>query len=80
MNAAYYLKLASDEFCETLLFAGLIDRQEFKYKEKDKKGSTRYRYITSIGEVYIYSPRSIFINGKKHSSLTEARQYLYTFL
>jgi hypothetical protein len=80
MNVAYYRKIATDEFCETLLFADLIRDDVFKFKETDSKGATRYRIMTSIGQIFVYSPKSIFINGKKYSSLSQARQYIYSFL
>lgn len=73
MNDAYLRKLISDEMRETLLFSGLVQDYHCKTKEKDSSGKTRYRFDTEIGPVFVYSSKSIYINGKRFPSLTQAR-------
>lgn len=73
MNDAYLRKLISDELRETLLFCGLVHEYHCKTKEVDKAGKTRYRFDTEIGPMFVYSAKSIYINGKRFPSLTQAR-------
>lgn len=80
MNDAYLRKLISDELRETLLFAGLVSDYHCKTKEKDKSGKTRYRFETSIGTMLVYSSKSIYINGKRFNSLTQARAEIGKYL
>lgn len=80
MNASYHRKIVSDEFRETLIFCGLVDNYHCKTKEKDKKGATRYSFDTKLGNIYIYSPKSIYIHNKKLNSLYAAKQYLVNYL
>lgn len=80
MNDAYLRKLISDELRETLLFSGLVNEYHCKTKEKDSKGKTRYTFITKIGPMYVYSSKSIYINGKKFPSLTQARVEIGKYL
>ena len=80
MNDAYLRKLVSDELRETLLFSGLVDEYHCKTKEKDSKEKTRYRFDTKIGPMYVYSSKSIYINGKKFPSLTQARVEIGKYL
>lgn len=80
MNDAYLRKLISDELRETLLFAGLVSDYHCKTKEKDKSGKTRYRFETSIGPMYVYSSKSIYINHKRFPSLTQARVEIGKYL
>jgi hypothetical protein len=80
MNEAYLRKLISDEFRETLLFCGFVDNYHCKTKEVDTKGKTRYTFNTSIGPCMVYGSKSIYVNGKKFPSLTQARYELGRYL
>ena len=81
MNANYFRSLACEELCETLMWGDLVDDfGTFRSKEKDKKGQTFYRLSMKSGEVLVYSPKSIFINGQKHTSVAAAKVYLQKIL
>lgn len=77
MNANYFRSLVCEELCETLMWGDLVhDFSTFKSKDTDRKGQTFYRLTMKEGEVLIYSPKSIFVNGKKHTSVASAKVYL----
>lgn len=77
MNPAYYRKLASDEIRETLFWADLTTNwNEIKSKEVDSKGKTFYRLRMRQGEVHVYSPKVIYINGHKTHSVNEAKRHI----
>ncbi len=80
MNDAYLRKLISDELRETLLFCGFVDTYHCKTKEVDKNGKTRYRFDTTIGPMFVYSSKSIYICGKRVPSLTQARVEIGKYL
>ena len=81
MNAAYYRALICEELCETVMWGTLVDQFDtFKSKQKDKKGVDHYRLDTKIGPVLIYSPKSIFINGKKFTSSSSAKYHLQSLI
>ena len=80
MNDAYLRKLISDELRETLMFCGMVNDFHCKTKEKDQKEKTRYRFETSIGTMLVYSSKSIYINGKKFNSITQARAEIGKYL
>jgi hypothetical protein len=73
MNENYLRKLISDEVRETLLFCGMVENYHCKTKEVDKNGKTRYTFNTTIGPVFVYGSKSIYVNGKRFPSLTQAR-------
>jgi len=77
MNANYFRSLACEELCETLMWGDLVHNfSSFKTKDKDRKGQTFYRLSMRNGEVLIYSPKSIFVNGQKCTSVDSARLHL----
>ena len=77
MNAAYHRSLVCEELCETLMWGNLVHKfDEFKTKEKDKKGVQHYKLTMKNGQVLVYSPKSIFIDGNKFTSLSSAKAYL----
>lgn len=77
MNANYFRKLISDDICETLMWSGLAEKYEgLKSKEVDKKGKSFYRLKMIPGEILIYSPKVIYINGHKCHSMNEAKRHL----
>jgi hypothetical protein len=77
MNANYFRKLLSDEMGETLMWSGLATNYRgMKTKETDNKGKTFYRLKMSKGDVLIYSPKVIYINGHKCHSMNEAKRHL----
>lgn len=77
MNAAWFRKLVSDEFREMLMWSGLAtDFSKIKTKEKDKRGNTFYRLSGDGIEVLVYSPKTIYINGKKLNSVNEAKRHI----
>jgi len=80
MNEAYLRKLISDEVRETLMFCGFVDSYHCKTKELDNKGKTRYTFKTSIGPVMVYGSKSIYVNGKRFPSITQARYELGKYL
>ena len=80
MNEAYLRKLTSDEVRETLMFCGFVDTYHCKTKELDKSGKTRYTFNTNIGPVMVYGSKSIYVNGKRFPSLTQARYELGKYL
>jgi hypothetical protein len=80
MNNAYLRKLTSDDLQETLLFADLFRDNHRKTKEQDSKGKTRYKFETTIGLMYVYSHKCIYINGKKFTSLVQARAEIGKYL
>ena len=79
MNAGYMRKLVSDEFRETLMFMDFVDDYHCKTKVVDKS-KTFYKFDTKIGECRVYSPKLIYINDTKCTSLTIARRELYNYL
>jgi hypothetical protein len=77
MNANYFRKLLSDEMAETLMWSGLAENYRgMKTKETDNKGKTFYRLKMIKGDVLIYSPKVIYINGHKCHSMNEAKRHL----
>jgi len=77
MNANWFRKLVSDEIRETIMWAGLANKHEgMKSKETDKKGKTFYRLITDIGDILVYSPKVIYVNGHKCHSVAEAKRHI----
>jgi hypothetical protein len=77
MNANYFRSLACEELCETLMWGDLVDDfGTFRSKEKDKKEQTFYRLSMKNGTVLVYSPKSIFIDGQKLTSVAAAKVYL----
>ncbi len=77
MNANYFRSLACEELCETLMWGDLVhDFGTFRSKEKDKKEQTFYRLSMKNGTVLVYSPKSIFIDGQKLTSVAAAKVYL----
>jgi hypothetical protein len=48
----------------------------FRSKEKDKREQTFYRLSMKNGTVLVYSPKSIFIDGQKLTSVAAAKVYL----
>lgn len=79
MNNAYARKLISDEFRELLMFAGLVNNYHCKTKVQNGK-TTYYSFDTKIGECRVASPKAIYVNDKKFTSLKEARLELYRYL
>jgi hypothetical protein len=47
-----------------------------KSKEVDKKGKTFYRLKMVCGEVLVYSPKVIYVNGYKCHSVNETKRHL----
>lgn len=80
MNEAFLRKLISDEVRETLMFCGFVDSYHCKTKELDSKGKTRYTFQTNIGPVMVYGSKSIYVNGKRFPSITQARNELGKYL
>ena len=77
MNANYFRKLISDEIRETLMWAGLATNfKDIKTKETDSRGKTFYRLKMIEGEILVYSPKVIYINGHKTHSVHEAKRHL----
>jgi hypothetical protein len=77
MNANYFRKLISDEMGETLMWSGLAaEYRGMKSKEVDNKGKSYYRLKMIKGDVLIYSPKVIYINGHKCHSVNEAKRHL----
>lgn len=77
MNANYFRSLVCEELCETLMWGDLVDDfRTFRSKETDKKGQTFYRLSMKSGEVLVYSPKSIFIDRQKFTSVAAAKVYL----
>lgn len=77
MNANWFRKLVSDELREMILWAGLADKYEgIKSKETDKKGKTFYRLTTNIGDIIVYSPKVIYVNGYKCHSVNETKRHI----
>lgn len=77
MNANWFRKLVSDEIREVVMWAGLADKYEgMKSKEVDKKGKTFYRLTTKIGDILIYSPKVIYVNGHKCHSVNETKRHI----
>jgi len=77
MNANYFRSLACEELCETLMWGDLVDDfGTFRSKEKDKREQTFYRLSMKNGTVLVYSPKSIFIDGQKLTSVAAAKVYL----
>lgn len=77
MNANWFRKLVSDELREMVLWAGLADKYEgMKSKETDKKGKTFYRLTTNIGDIIVYSPKVIYVNGHKCHSVNETKRHI----
>lgn len=62
---------------ETLMWAGLAaEYRGMKSKETDTKGKSFYRLKMIKGDVLIYSPKVIYINGHKCHSMNEAKRHL----
>jgi len=80
MNEAYLRKLTSDEVRETLMFCGFVDTYHCKTKELDKNGKASYTFKTNIGPVIVNGSKSIYVNGKRFPSLTQARYELGKYL
>lgn len=80
MNAAFIRKLVSDDLRETLFFCGLIKDWHCKTKETDTKNKTFYRLDTTIGDIFVYGPKQIYIQGQKFSSIDLVRQELSKYL
>lgn len=80
MNNGFLLKITSDELRETLYFCNLIADFNCKIKEKDEKGKTRYRLKTLIGDIYVYSPKVIYIKGNKFTSIDNFKRALIPFI
>ena len=80
MNANWLRKIVSDEIRETMIFCGFVDNYHCKTKEKDNKGNTRYRLSTKIGDVLIYSPKTIYIAGEKFTSVSSMKYGLIKYL
>ena len=80
MNENYLRKLISDEMRETLLFCALVNDYHCKSKEVDKNGKTFYNFNTTIGPVLVYGSKSIYVNGKRFPSLTQARAEIGKYL
>lgn len=77
MNANYFRSLACEELCETLMWGDLVDDfGTFRSKEKDKREQTFYRLSMKNGTVLVYSPKSIFIDGQKLTSVAAAKVHL----
>jgi hypothetical protein len=81
MNNAYARKMVSDELRETLMFAGLVDDYHCKTKVLGSDGKTRhYELKTHFGTCKVVSPKNIYVNDKKFTSLYLARKEIYKFL
>lgn len=82
MNANWLRKLVSDEIREVLMWAGLADNyHSIKTKEVDKKGKTFYRLKMNCGEILVYSPKAIYVNKYRCSSVSECkRQIQYNYV
>lgn len=79
MNAAYFRALVCEELCETIMWGQMVDNFDgFKTKEKDKKGVEHYRLSLRHGQVLVYSPKAIYVDGKKFNSVGSAKVYLQT--
>jgi len=77
MNANYFRMLISDEIRETIMWAGLAENfRDIRTKEVDSKGKTFYRLKMIEGEILVYSPKVIYINGHKTHSVHEAKRHL----
>ena len=80
MNAAYFRKLVSDEIRETFFWCGLLSSWDCKSKETDTKNKPFYRLQTGLGDVLVYGPKSIYVQGQKFSSIDLVRQELSKYL
>ena len=76
INAAFARKMCSDELRETLMWCGFAKEYHCKTKEVDSKGKPRYRLDTKLGEILVYGPKSIYMRGKKYTSLNMVRYEL----
>jgi hypothetical protein len=81
MNTAFARKMVSDDLRETLMFAGLVDDYHCKTKVLDNKGKTKhYELKTHFGTCKVVSPKIIYVNDKKFTSLYQARKEIYKWL
>ena len=79
MNANYFRSLVCEELCETIMWGHMVDDfSTFKMKEKDKKGVEHYRLTLRKGQVLVYSPKAIYVDGNKFNSVASAKAYLQT--
>lgn len=79
---AYLRSQAAYEIEETLKFAGLSDKKVFdRIREKvvsSKK--TYYKMKFKHGEIQVYGPKFILINGEKYKSIYEAQRKLTSYI
>lgn len=78
---AYLRSQCAFEIEETLKFAGLSDKPVFeRIRKKIVSEKTYYKMEFKHGEIRVYGPRFILINGEKFKSVYEAQSKLSSYI
>lgn len=83
MPIAYLRSQTAFEIEETLKFAGLSDKKVFdRIREKvvASPKKTYYKMKFKHGEIQVYGPRFILINGEKYKSVYDAQRKLSSYI
>jgi len=81
MPIAYLRSQTAYEIEETLKFGGLSNKRVFdRIREKVVAEKTYYKLKFIHGEIRVYGPRFILINGEKYKSLDDARSKLVSYI
>jgi hypothetical protein len=81
ISIAYLRSQVAQEIEETLKFGDLSDKFVFqRIRERVTETKPYYKLPFKHGEVRVYGPRMILINGVKYTSLYEARRKLISYI
>lgn len=82
MPIAYLRSQTAFEIEETLKFSGLSDKRVFdRIREKVvSPKNTYYKLKFNHGEIQVYGPRFILINGEKYKSVYDAQRKLVSYI
>jgi len=78
---AYLRSQTAFEVEETLKFGNLSDKPVFeRIRKKVVSEKTYYKLKFKHGEIRVYGPRFILINGEKYKTIDDARKKLCSFI
>lgn len=78
---AYLRSQTAFEVEETLKFGNLSDKPVFeRIRKKVVSEKTYYKLEFKHGEIRVYGPRFILINGEKYKTIDDARKKLCSFI
>lgn len=81
MPIAYLRSQTAYEIEETLKFGGLSNKPVFeRIRKKVVSNKTFYQLEFNHGEIRVYGPKFILINGEKYKSVYEAQKKLTSYI